>query len=279
MWAAESHLRLLGTGFTVRCTSAAHADQVTSLLESFVAAPSGVPAKRRHPLIEARLRDTHAQPDQVILYRDCRRLGPAEAVDSALTRLVASLNRVAIESYAGFATHAGVVTRGDRAIALPAASGGGKSTLTTACLAAGLAYASDEALCVDPADGTVIPYPKPIALTARSLELLRVAPDAITVPVTGMDGLALPADLGADVAPDRLQLEHVVLSRFGDIGFELEEVAASEAMAALLTYSFNHYKLGETAFRLAAALATESRVWRMTYSDPRTAAQAIAELP
>jgi hypothetical protein len=278
VWAAEVHLQVLGTRFTVRCTSAAHAELVERVMTTFVALPSGVPSRRRHGLIEAASRGVDVATDHVIPYRDCSKLGRPGPVGAALARLVTSINRIAINGYDGFATHAAVVARGDLAIALPADSGGGKSTLTAACLLAGLEYVSDEALCVDPADGAVVPYPKPIALSERSVGLLGLRPESLTVPVTGVEGLATPNDLGAMQTAGPLRLAHVVMTRIAEGGVHMHEIAASEAMAALLSYSFNHYKLGEDAFHLAASLASAARAWQLTYSDPGDAAEAIAAL-
>ena len=50
-------------------------------------------------------------------------------------------------------------------------------------------------------------------------------------------------------------------------------------MVALLQFSFNHYKHGEAAFHLAAALASGVRAWRLAYNNPLEAAQAISRLP
>ena len=51
---------------------------------------------------------------------------------------------------------------------------------------------------------------------------------------------------------------------------------ASEAMGELLDKSFNHYKVGERAFHLAAELANGAQAWRLDYSDPRQAAELLA---
>jgi hypothetical protein len=67
--------------------------------------------------------------------------------------------------------HAGVVAAGGAAIAFPGPSGAGKTTLTVACLLAGLEYGSDEALCLDWETGAVLPYPRPLALTPAAAEL------------------------------------------------------------------------------------------------------------
>lgn len=269
MWADKEYLDILGSRFVVQSTDPAYSDLVRTVLKPFLFdRPTGVPAKRRYGLVGT-------DEGQVLAYRDCRRLGAPTDLGSAIVRLVAALNRSAIEECEQFAVHAGVVALGDKAVAFPVDSGGGKSTLTAACLLAGLDYVSDEALCVDIASGQVLPYPKPIALNAKSLDLLGLKSDEMTVPLSGPEALVAPEDVPATISSDPLSLRHLVLASYGHEDMGLDEIAGSEAMAALLRLSFNHYKFGETAFRLAAELASEVTAWRLTYGDPLVAAKLV----
>lgn len=269
MWAAETYLDILGTKFVVQATDTPYLELVRDVLAPFaIDRPTGVPAKRRYGLVRA-------EDGKVIPYRDCRRLGLPNSLGAALQRLVAALNQSAIGEYRGFAVHAGVVATGGGSIAFPVNSGGGKSTLTAACLLAGFDYVSDEALCVD-MDGAVVTYPKPLSLSPRSFELLGVDPDSVAVRASESEGLAIATDLNAAVAEGPLTLRHLVLPSYGRDHLSLEEVSPSEAMTALLTFSFNHYKHGEGAFRLAARLASElDGVWRLRYGDPVEAAKGL----
>jgi hypothetical protein len=202
------------------------------------------------------------------LYRDCARLGTTD-YDSLYVRLLTTLNRIAVGEYKGFAVHAGVVASGDRAIALPADTGGGKSTLTAACVQAGFDYVSDESLCIDLETGMVEPYPKPVMLSPESHELLGMADGhAGEVPFTAQD-------LGGEVAQGSLRLTDVVFPEYGHDGAELEELPASQIVAGLLGLSFNHYKHPAEAFQLVTSLARSARAWRLTYSDPLEAAALL----
>jgi hypothetical protein len=269
VWAAETYFDILGTKFVVQATDSAYAQLTREVLAPFeFEGPTGVPAKRRYGLVRA-------DGGQVIPYRDCRRLGLATSLGAALQRLVAALNQSAIDEYRGFAVHAGVVASGEDSIAFPVNSGGGKSTLTAACLLAGFDYVSDEALCVD-MDGAVVTYPKPLSLSPRSFELIGLDPGSVAVGAGESEGLAIATDLNAAVAEGPLTLRHLVLPVFGQDHVDLEEVAPSEAMTALLSFSFNHYKHGERAFHLAAKLASElDGVWRLGYGDPGEAAKQL----
>lgn len=215
--------------------------------------------------------------DGLLVYRDCRLIGGGQEESAAIASLLASLNRVAVEKCNVFAAHAGVVAVGRGAIALPAVSGRGKSTLTAGCLLAGFRYVSDEAICVDMPSGNVIPYPKPLGLSERSRQMLGIDESASPFPAGASEGFFTPASLGAETVSGPTRLQHVVIPEYGHEGAELTEVAASEAMGALLEMSFNHYKFGVDAFRLAAALANRSRAWRLRYGDPLEAGQLLMD--
>jgi hypothetical protein len=267
VWAAEDYFEILGTSFAIRSDELTHRELVRKLLAPFLLdRPTGVRSRNQYGL---------ASTDRgVLAYHDCRRMGAPSAVETALIRLIAALNRSAIGQYSGFAVHAGVVATGGLAVALPVDSGGGKSTLTAACLRVGFDYVSDESLCVDPVDGSIKAYPKPIALSRTSTQLLAIG-RGLTVPVTGPEGLLTAADLGATVVEGPLRLAHLVVPTFGSDELVLEERPASEAMATLLRLSFNHYKLGEQAFHLAAHLSGELRAWTLKYDDPISAAELL----
>ena len=233
-----------------------------------------------------RARNTYALADgdhvegrdsKLLVYRDCQLIGAGDDPSSAVTSLLTSLNRAAVDGWDLFAAHAGFVSAGDMAIALPAESGDGKTTLTGACLRAGFDYGSDEAICVDLESAAVVPYPKPLGLSEWSRTALGVEDAALAFPAGTAEGYATAADLGAKIATGPLRLEHVVISEYGHGAPELEEVAGSEAMRILLEMSFNHYKFGARAFQLAAQLANESTTWRLTYDEPLAAGRLLWE--
>jgi hypothetical protein len=274
VWVAEDYFRLLGTTYVVQSTREDLAALARSVLAAFDTDDrDAVPSRRRFGLVAAE----DEAPHIVLTYRDCRRLGGPTAPESAVIRLVGALNRAAIEDYDGFAVHAGVIARDGSAVAFPIDSGGGKSTLTAACLATGFSYVSDEALCIHPETTEVVPYPKPIALSAQSVAMLSLDPAAMSIPVTGPEGLVLASDLGAPTLSSNTRLGHVVIPKFGQEALALVEVAPSEAMASLLRLSFNHYKLGQDAFHLAARLSSRVQVWRLHYDSPGEAAQILSE--
>lgn len=193
----------------------------------------------------------------------------ASVVEELLTRL----NGLVVERFEGLAVHAGVIARGGDAVAFPAPSGAGKSTLVAACLRAGFDYVSDEAMCIDEASGGVVPYPKPLSLSPWSCGAV-----GVDFPSTGSGQSNVVArQLGAVDAPGPLRLRHVVLCERTRGAPALQPRHPSDAVAALLRMSFNHYKRPALAVETACQLAASAQCWTLRVGDPMAAAQLVAE--
>lgn len=196
--------------------------------------------------------------------------------DLAVRRALAELNTAAVADADCFAVHAGVVASGSQAVAFPGPSGVGKSTLTAACLLAGLDYVSDEALCVRWDNSALLPYPRPIALSRWSAA-------AVGRSSTVDEELLTAADLGAAVSAGPLVLAHVVLLDRAELTTRLAvpalvPVPRRDAVGELLRRSFTHWRDPERAFLLAHELVARAGTWRLTLGDPGTCAELIAAL-
>jgi hypothetical protein len=185
---------------------------------------------------------------------------------------LAELNQVAIESVGCFAVHAGVVALHGRVAAFPAASGRGKSTLTAACVQAGLGYVSDEALLLED-DLAVRPYPRAIALSPWSLERLSLAPAAPGL----LERSVPPAELGSVEPAGPLRLAHLVRLRLG-AATELHALPPSAGVELLLGMAFNHFRDRRRAFEVATAAASACRTWDLAVADPAEGARAVRGL-
>jgi hypothetical protein len=278
-WAASFNLKLLDTPVVLRVDTPAAADGVGRLLENFISDESAdTPQPDCFALVDGDNTGLDRRAGILLAYRNSRVIGGGDTWADAFAMLMATLNRKVIEEYRGFALHAGVVASEGKVIGFPADSGGGKSTLTAACLAAGFDYVSDESLCIDVATGSVVPYAKPLGLSRWSREQLGVDEVNLLFPSGDSEGMVLPADLGGSVASDPLELNHLVISEYGPEGkASLAEAPGHVAMAALLEFSFNHFKHGERAFTLAAQLANQVEVWQLEYSDPVAAAALLKQ--
>ena len=241
---------MLGCSFTVRSADPALAAELARLLTPFAEETPG------------------GGPDRLVTV-------PAGTADP-LPVVLAEINTTALAEADLFAVHAGAVARAGRVVAMPAVSGTGKSTLTAACLLAGLDYVSDEALCLDWDTGAVIPYPRPIALSRWSAAALGLPAPA------GADGetLLTAADLGAATATGPLSLAHVVLLQRGADGapVALEPLPRGEAVAEVLRRSFTSWRRPERAFALVHEVLGRAGTWRLTLGDPAAAAAALTDL-
>lgn len=191
--------------------------------------------------------------------------GAPAATESSglLLALGTAVNRHALTTTRHLAMHAGVVGHDGQAVALPAVSGAGKSTLVAAAVAAGLTYLSDESLCLDRADGSLVPYPKPLGLSAWSRRTLGLHDD------DPAERLVPASTLGRAVTPDdrAYVLAHVVFPSVRPGPPELTPVPRSSMITGLLERSFNHFHDPRGSFRLLAAAAVRSRSWSLTYQD------------
>ena len=259
---------MLGTACFVRSQHADVGEAVGRLLAPFHRSRCGVPGKLRFSLVAGENRD-HG------LYRDCWRRAHGSSWARLAHALLAELNLHAIEGFDDFAVHAGAVAVGDRVVAFPADSGGGKSTITAACLLAGFDYVSDEALCVGFADERVVPYPKPVMLSEHSRSLLGIAAPMVEFEGDAVETAFGSEELGAGIAEGDLRLGHLVRLVRREGPPRLRQVSSSEAVGSLLRMSFNHYKRPRQSFDLVARLARECRVWELEHHEPRPAADLL----
>lgn len=258
----DERYRILGTDYRIRISEPAVGAKVRHLFENFERASRT--ARAANTIHMAAFPDGTQR-----LLRDCYRVTVQGPLADLLPALVATINRSAVEGSQELAIHAGVVAMGGATIAFPAASGNGKSTLTAACLLAGFSYLSDEALVLD-ANGAVIPYPKPLALSQWSCE-------ALGIDAEGEETLVTAADLGAGVSRGGTGVTDIVVAEFGDALEELAPLPKSAAVSALLGLAFNHYKDPAGAFRMATEIAAKSHVWKLTYRDPLRAGQILRD--
>lgn len=213
--------------------------------------------------------------DKLTLYRDCKYITSQSESGVVIMRLLAEMNRAAVEATTRFAVHAAVVGNDERVIVIAADSGGGKSTLAAALLQQGLRYGSDEALCLDD-DARVVTYPKPISLDPWSWQALGLAADEsfdVEAPFT-VD------DLGTGYLEEGRVPTDLVIPVFTDGPPSLTPLPPSAVVTTLLQLSFNHYRDGARAFALTTQLAQSMRAWKVEVGPPiETAKHLLETLP
>jgi hypothetical protein len=105
-----------------------------------------------------------ARSGRTAVVRNRRTVVVADSLETACDWLVTDFQSEMARAADGWTfIHAGVVAIDGRAIVLPAASGGGKSTLVAALVGRGAQYASDEFAVID-RFGRVHPYARPLRL-------------------------------------------------------------------------------------------------------------------
>jgi hypothetical protein len=140
-------------------------------------------------------------------------------------------------------------------VLLAGGPGVGKSTLTSACLRAGLAYLSDEVAAIDRASGLLLPYAKPLVRDGERL-----------VPASSLGPVAT-----APVAPAAL-----VFPRYAS-GAALTEVALDPgwALLTLAAHATNLSTLGGTGFAWLAGLSLTCPAWQLTHGDAEAAVASV----
>lgn len=183
--------------------------------------------------------------------------------------------------------HAGVVAHRGRAILLPGDSGSGKSTLA-ACLGfAGWRFMADEFALIDPATGLVQPYPRPISLKNRSIDVMRArAPDGLfspDYPETAKGRIAYlrpPED--AIAAMDQPVPPGLIAFPQFQAGAEarMAPMLASEAMLRLMSGAPTYDRMGARGFTALTALLAKVPIVEIVYGsadDAQTLLSAILD--
>lgn len=201
--------------------------------------------------------------------------GAHGAVDvaHALEHVLASINRSVLEQCRDLAFHAGVVARSGRAVAFPAASGAGKSSLAAACLQSCWEYVSDEALVLA-SDGTIRPYRKPLSLLSWTLERLGLGP----APAGREERPVSWRELKGPLPREPVHLAAVVALNRRPGPPTLEPLPRGTAARLLLEHSFNHYRDPQEAVARTAKAVRAATTWTLHYDDPVAATHVLSSL-
>lgn len=223
--------------------------------------PDGLPSSRT-------LAIHHLSSDASVL-----QCAPTNPADPSWWRLVLDSVLFTIALLRGYeALHAGAVATSDGAIAITAATGGGKSTLLAALLGRGLTLVADDVLVLVPRDTgppePAISHPGPPLMTvpAASMALLGTAkpPDTIAT-IDEERWLAVPA------YPQPLPLKAlVVLERLPESQWPALQPSLTRIenpLVALLSALMGFPPTPErqrARFELASAVAGTAGIWRLT---------------
>jgi len=178
--------------------------------------------------------------------------------------------------------HSAVVERDGLAAIFPGDAGSGKSTLCAALVHRGWRLLSDEVAPVEPADGRIVPVPRPISLKEESIEVVRrFAPQAVfgpTWPETAKGRLAhLLPPRGSVLRMDEPALPAWMIFPSFQPGAaaRLEPLGKPHALLHCATNAFNYNVLGRQGFLTLADLIDRCDCYRFCYGDLE---EAVAEL-
>ena len=169
--------------------------------------------------------------------------------------------------------HAAVVEKQGRAVVLPAPPGSGKSTLCAALVSRGWRLLSDELAIIEPEQGMLVPFPRPISLKNNSIELMKnYAPDHLFGPVFRDTKKGDVGHMGAPPNSVARALEIatpslIIFPRFkAGAELTLESLTRARALLSLSENSFNSDRLGEDAFRTLTRFVAKCDPYRFEYS-------------
>jgi energy-coupling factor transporter ATP-binding protein EcfA2 len=200
-----------------------------------------------------------------------QRIGVVRNVVSTLTMEVIAAQPTTLH------LHAAAVVANDETLLLLAPSGSGKSTLTCALLAAGALYRTDEAVGVQPNDGGVTAYPKPISVKEAGF----AAVEAVTGLVAPREAISweIPASAFGQLANGGPHpVTTLVFNTYvPDQPVDLAALHRASAVHRLLTDSQNVELVGTDSLLIAARLAASARCLRVSGGDAAQVARAVLE--
>jgi serine kinase of HPr protein (carbohydrate metabolism regulator) len=202
--------------------------------------------------------------------------GATPRVDgTTLPEVLTELTALAVAKSPLLCIHAGVVSSPRGLIVIPAPSGTGKTTLVAALVQAGLGYVSDEVLAIDRRSGSVLAFPRPLALGADVMSILGLRPRH---PAASGEQYVSPTELGEVDLDGGLVRDIILIRRERGVAVRLDRASGGLAVAELLRRSFNHYADPAESLRAVVQVVRGSRVWTAEYENAPDLARRIANL-
>ncbi|UTW54141.1 HprK-related kinase A [Kordiimonas sp. SCSIO 12610] len=192
---------------------------------------------------------------------------------------------VALRTYRYLILHAGVVANSKGSVIISAASGGGKSTLTSLLMEKGFRLLSDEFGIVDLETVKLRPYPRPVSLKNESIEVVREIAGDDWISDIIKDGpkgdvayrRARPNDIENSNIHASAKL--VLFPKFekGAVA-TLTKVKNADTVMRLLASSTNYQVIGEKAFTALNDLSSTAEAYEMVYGSSEDALRLFGEI-
>lgn len=169
--------------------------------------------------------------------------------------------------------HSAVLEKDGRAVLMPAPPGSGKSTLCAALMLHGWRLLSDEMALLDPENGLVTPFPRPVSLKNQSIDLIRrLAPEATLGPVAHdtMKGNVAHLKVSEDSlarAEVCVPAAWVVFPKYqSGAHLSVTQRPKSTSLLDLASNSFNHHIHGVSGFNALVSLVNQCQCFDLRYS-------------
>ncbi len=181
--------------------------------------------------------------------------------------------------------HSAVLECDGRTMLLIAPPGSGKSTLAAAMSVRGWRLFSDEMALVRPADGRLIPIPRPIGLKNESIEIIRrFAPEAVISKVwpdshKGAVAHMRPPRVCVDRSCESSMPSLILFMSYSEgAPTQMNPFPKSRAFLRVAGSSFNYSLLGTTGFETMARLIDSCDCYEFSYSDLNDAVERLSQL-
>lgn len=182
--------------------------------------------------------------------------------------------------------HAGVVEKDGNIIVLPGSSGSGKSTLSAGLAFAGWRIFSDEFGLIDVRSGEFLPYPRPISLKNRSIDVMRdIVGEKSTFSKNYYD---TPKGTLAYLVPpreaivrdqERAKARKIIFPKF-EAGKPAQKEALTKTMGffRLVKSSANYGIIGEDAFRTIGRIIDECDMFDISFPSMEEGMRLVNEI-
>ena len=182
--------------------------------------------------------------------------------------------------------HSAVLERNGRALILPAPPGSGKSTLCASLLLNGWRLLSDEMTLLDPGNGLVTPFPRPVSLKNQSIDIIRNRDKNVVIGPVAFDTLkGNVAHMRAPVeslhrANEKALPGWVIFPKYvPNAPAQLTPRGKATSFMQLAENSFNQSAHGRSGFDALTRLIDQSDCYDFSYGHLDEAMAVFADLP
>lgn len=181
--------------------------------------------------------------------------------------------------------HGAVLARDGAALVMPGFPGAGKSTLCASlAFIEGWRLLSDELTVLDPADGLLIPHPRPISLKNASIDVVARFPGVRLGPVyhdtrkgTITHAACPPASMAS--AGERARAAWIVFPRFeAGASLYVEPLSRVEAFTLISEQSFNGERMGGPGFDALCAMFDQVTCHELVYGSTAEGLEGIRRI-